>query len=577
MDFEETIQKIINQTGLTPSEIKEKIQEQIQELSGLIDEEGAIVIVAKNLGVDLKENQNAASLDADQKIGELTANKNANIVGRIVNIGDVKTFSKKDGTQGSLLPFFLEDTSGMIRCIAWGEFNTQIANESGFTKGEILRIVNGFVKHDRNQKSLEIHIGSKSRIQLQPDNVDNRLIPKKNNGNIKITKIIDLSLSLPFVNVEGLITGIYGPKPFQRKDGSEGKRASLGIRDDTDIVFITFWGDHCDKLNNIELNQYVQITFLTPKANYRDKSKIDLTATTNTKIIPINPSDSSVPILIEKIQAKTRTISDLTQKGGFGTIEAVIQEIEENRTISTRDGRQIDLMKIIIADETGALRLNLWGDKVDPNLQIHQSYRFEEVSVKLNNFSNQYEGTLARTGQIAPIEKSIKTTHTIEQPKKFLPAKEATIEEINQAEFYSIKATLIRDIRRITIYRACSKCNRKIDNCQCNPPGDQVNRMILNISLDDETGILRATLMGERAENFLNTKTDRIKELEDAGELEHFLKMKNLELVGKEFQFRGKTRYSDYSNEYEMSINSFQELDPKEEIENLLKNLNTTE
>ncbi|WP_457556891.1 hypothetical protein [Candidatus Harpocratesius sp.] len=576
MDFEETIQKIINQSGLTPSEIKEKIQEQIKELSGLIDEEGAIVIVAKNLGVDLKENQNAANLDADQKINELAANKNANIVGRIVNIGEVKTFSKKDGTQGSLLPFILEDTSGMIRCIAWGEFNTQIANESGFVKGEILRIVNGFVKHDRNQKSLEIHIGSKSRIQLQPDNVDSQLIPKKHNGNIKITKIIDISLSLPFANVEGLITGIYGPKTFQRKDGSEGKRASVGIRDDTDIVFITFWGDHCDKLNNVEPNQYVQITFLTPKVNYRDKSKIDLTATTNTKIIQISPSDSNVPIQIEKIQAKTRTISDLTQKGGFGTIEAVIQEIEENRTISTRDGRQIDLMKIIIADETGALRLNLWGDKVDPNLQVHQSYRFKEVSVKINNFSNQYEGTLARTGQIVPIERAINTTYTVEQPTKFVPAKQATIEEINQAEFYSIKATLIRDIRRITIYRACSKCNRKIDNCQCNPPGDQVNRMILNISLDDETGILRATLMGERAEIFLNTKTDRIKELEDAGELEHFLKMKNLELVGKEFQFRGKTRYSDYSNEYEMNINSFQELNPKEEIENLLKILNST-
>lgn len=577
MDLEETIQKIIAKTGLTPDEIKIKIEEQIQELGGLVDEEGAIVIVAKNLGVDLKENKVAAKLDSDIPIKELKPNTNATIVGKIVNIGEVKTFNKKDGTQGSLLPFIVEDSTGMIRCVAWGEFNTQIINENGFSKGETIRIVNGYVKPDRTQNALEIHIGAKSRIQLQPDNVDVKMLPKKGDDKIRITKITDLSLSIPFINIEGIISGIYGPKTFQRKDGRQGKRASLSVRDDTGIVFITFWGDHCDKIQNIQENQYAQITDLTPKPNYRDKTKIDLTATTNTKVIPITPKEGSETIDVTKITPKLCKISELTNKGGFGTIEGVLQEIEENRTINTRDGKEIDLMKIIVADETSAIRINLWGEKVDPSLKVNQTYRFEEVSVKLNSFSNQYEGTLARTGKIEPIKKEIHTQHTLPPVSKFTPAKETSIEEINQAEFYAVKATLIRDIRRITIYRACSKCNRKIDNCQCESPGEPVNRMILNIELDDETGILRATLMGERAEAFLNTKTDRVKELDDAGEIDRFLKEKNLELVGREFKFQGKTRYSDYSNNYEMSINSFEPLDSKEEIRKLLAALDNSE
>ncbi|RLI65509.1 MAG: hypothetical protein DRO88_04310, partial [Promethearchaeia archaeon] len=326
MNLDETIQKIIKKTGLTPDQIKKKIDEQIKELSGLVDEEGAIVIVAKNLGVDLKENKSAANLDTDQPIRELKPNTNATIVGRIVNIGEVKTFNKKDGTQGSLLPFIIEDATRMIRCVAWGEFNTQIINENGFSNGEILRIVNGFVKPGRNQNSLEIHIGSKSRIQLQPDNVDAKMLPKKGDSSLKITKIADLSLSLPFVNVEGIISGIFGPKPFQRKDGGEGKRASLSVRDDTDIVYITFWGDHCDKIKGIQENQYAQITYLTPKPNYRDKTKIDLTASTQTKIIPITPKDGSGSIEIKKIVAQPKSIKELATKGGFGTIEGVIQE-----------------------------------------------------------------------------------------------------------------------------------------------------------------------------------------------------------------------------------------------------------
>ncbi len=573
MDLEETIQKIIQQKNLTRGQIKEKIDEQIQELSGLIDEEGAIVIVAKNLGVDLKEHQEAANLDVDQKIGELSPNKNASVVGRIVNAGAVRTFSKKDGSEGSLLPFVLEDTSGMIRCVAWGSVNSQISNEQGFTKGEILRIVNGFVKLGKSN-ALEIHIGAKSRMQLQPDNIDAKMIPAQTNGSPKITPLQDIKLSLPFVNIEGVISRIFEPKSFNRNDGTQGKRASLSIRGENDLIYVTFWGDHCNKLKEIRENQFAQITYLTPKPNYRDKAKIDLTASTNTVIIPISSSESKVALQIEKVASQSHPIQHFMEKGGFGNIEGKIQEIEEMRSIKTKDGREIPLMKIIVADNTAAIRINLWDDKVDPNLKVNGVYIFKDVTIKLSNFSNQNEGTLARSGTITELTKKIETTHTVAVKNQSITSKEMRIEEINQAEFCTIQATIIKDINRITTYRACSKCNKKVDNCTCDTPGDSVNRMILNVILDDETGILRATLMGERAEKFLNTPTDRVVELKDSEEIDQFLKRKNLELVGREFQFKGKTKYSDYSSSYEMNIRDYEDLDSKEEIRQILEHLN---
>ncbi|MHA1619596.1 MAG: hypothetical protein ACTSVZ_09965 [Promethearchaeota archaeon] len=572
MDLEETIQKIIQQKKLTRGQIKEKIDEQIQELSGLIDEEGAIVIVAKNLGVDLKENQEAANLDVDQKIGDLTPNKNASVVGRIVNNGEVRTFSKKDGSEGQFLPFVLEDTSGMIKCIAWGSVNTQISNEQGFTKGEILRIVNGYVKLGKND-ALEIHVGAKSRMILQPDDIDVKMIPTQSKGSLKITPIQDIKISMPFVNIEGLISRVFEPKSFNRKDGTKGMRASISVRGENDVIFITFWGEHCDKLKELKENQYAQITYLTPKPNYRDKTKIDLTASINTSIIPINSSESKVALNIEKYSSESHLIQHFLEKVGFGNIEGKIQEIEEIRTIKTQDGREIPLMKIIVADESAAIRINLWGEKVDPQLKVNGVYQFKDVNIKLNNYSNQNEGTLARTGTITELVKEIATTHTVEMRRKSFTSKEMRIEEINQAEFCTIQATIIKDINRITIYRACSKCNKKIDNCTCETPGDTVNRMILNVTLDDETGILRATLMGERAEKFLNTPTDRVVELKESEGIEQFLKRKNLELVGREFQFKGKTKYSDYSSSYEMNIRDYEDLDSKEEIRMILEHL----
>ena len=91
------------------------IDEQIEELSGLIDEEGAIVIVAKNLGVNLQSHQQAASMDEDQSIGKLSLKMNVSVVGRIINIEDIRNFNKKDGSLGVLLPFVIQDATGMIK------------------------------------------------------------------------------------------------------------------------------------------------------------------------------------------------------------------------------------------------------------------------------------------------------------------------------------------------------------------------------------------------------------------------------------------------------------------------------
>ncbi len=98
--------------------------------------------------------------------------------------------------------------------------------------------------------------------------------------------------------------------------------------------------------------------------------------------------------------------------------------------------------------------------------------------------------------------------------------------------------------------------------------------MILNLILDDESSTIRGTLMGEKAELLFNESTDNIKKLEENGELDEFLKKKNLELIGKEFIFRGKAKYSDFSDSYEINIRSFKEVSSELEAQNIVDILN---
>ncbi len=578
MNFEDTIHKIIKKTGRSREDIKKLIQEQIEELSGLIDEEGAIVIVGKNLGIDLKSNQDAANTEADQKIQDLKPRMNTNVVGRIVEIEDIRKFNKKDGSQGMLLPIIIEDISSMIRCLAWGENHAQILQENEFAVGEIIRIVNGFVKEGRTG-ALEIHIGGKSRIQLQPDNIDNKLIPStKNQSSISITPLNKITVKMPYVNIQGLVSSVFPPKDFARKDGSAGKRASFAISGDGESVFITFWGEHCDKMKEVNEGHIIQITKLIPKPNYRDSKKIDLTATSNTEITLQNGGNIATDSKGSVIQQKqVISIQELITNGGFGSIEGKIQDIDDIKTINLRDGSQKNILKFVIADKTEAIRINVWGEKIpESSLTVGEVLLVEGLMAKINTYSNQMEATITRNGKITPIDKIIDTKKTIApiaSKRSYPKLDRKNIEDITDPEFYEFKGSVIKEINRITTYSACSKCNRKYENCKCEIAGEQVNRMILNLLLDDESSTIRATLMGERAESFIGENTGRIVQLQENGELDPFLQEINRGLVGKEYIFRGKARYSNYSESYEISINSFEELDVEMEASRILSML----
>ncbi|MHA1584673.1 MAG: OB-fold nucleic acid binding domain-containing protein [Promethearchaeota archaeon] len=589
MDLEETIQKICNKAKLSREDLEKKVKTQIEELSGLIDEEGALLIVAKNYGIDLKENQEAAKSETDLLIKDLKPRINASIVGRITDINDIRTFTRKDGGQGSLLTFIIADKSGMIRCLAWGEPHTQIVNEQNFTTGEIIRVINGYVKEGRSG-TLEFNIGARSRLQLQPDEVDLSNIPENIDQSSKITPLNELSLSSLNFTIEGYVSNIFQPKTFKRKNGTEGVRASLSITDRQETVFITFWGDHCDKIKNIQVGQKINITKLTPKKNYRDPNKIDLTATHSTSIKILEDSnETNIPLSSNGITPtqypndQLLTIKDLVGKGGFASIEGIIQEIEDIKSISTRSGTNTNLQKLILADETGAIRINIWGDLVNSELKVGDVLRFEGIMGQINNYSKRMEGTLTRNGKIVAIEKEIHTTQTLPNNDDFRRGNNyntdlenvyennrKNLKEISKNDFYQFKGTIIKELSRITTYTACSKCNRKIDNCRCEIPGESTDRMILNLILDDGSATIRGTLMGDNAEKFLGESTEKIVNMKESGEIQSYLAQKNLEIIGKEYIFRGKAKYSNYSESYEVNINAFEELDPEKEAARLL-------
>lgn len=132
--IDDIIQKISAETGMPESEIMGKIEEKKLELSGMISDEGAAYILARELGITIRKVQKLS-------IGNIIAGmQNVDVVGKIVRATS-KDFDK-DGKKGKMMSIIMGDETGTIRLSLWNE---EIEKFSGFAEGDTVQ-VRGFVK-----------------------------------------------------------------------------------------------------------------------------------------------------------------------------------------------------------------------------------------------------------------------------------------------------------------------------------------------------------------------------------------------------------------------------------------------
>lgn len=156
--FENILKEIIEVSGLSEEEIRQKIEEKQVELSGLISPEGAAYIVAKELGIDLIK----GALERRLKIKNILPGlKSVDVCGRIIKISKVKEFEKNGKSKG-VLNIVLGDETGVIRLSLWDE---EIENfkKLNLDVGDVISIKNGYSK-ESSIGGVELRVGKFGKI-----------------------------------------------------------------------------------------------------------------------------------------------------------------------------------------------------------------------------------------------------------------------------------------------------------------------------------------------------------------------------------------------------------------------------
>jgi ssDNA-binding replication factor A large subunit len=145
--MDELLKRMSFASGLSEDEIRAKIEEKKDELSGLISDEGAAYIVAKEMGIAVVQQQR---LNIESVVPGM---QNVDVTGKIIAISPVREF-KTEKAQGKVVNVTIADETGSLRMSLWNE---EVEKIQDFKQGDVIR-VKGYVKED-NIGGAEIRLG----------------------------------------------------------------------------------------------------------------------------------------------------------------------------------------------------------------------------------------------------------------------------------------------------------------------------------------------------------------------------------------------------------------------------------
>lgn len=194
-------EKIVRSGKCSIVELEERIKVKINELSGLISEEGAAHIIANELGIDLI-NISGGKL----KIKEVYAGmRGITTKGRVVRKFETRQFAKGERT-GQVRSLILGDDTGTVRVVFW---NDQVNLVDKVQDGDILLLKDVYVKENNNDR--EIHVGERTELQINPDG---ETVENVRQNSYQRQKISELQDGQDNQEIMGTVVQVFDPRFF---------------------------------------------------------------------------------------------------------------------------------------------------------------------------------------------------------------------------------------------------------------------------------------------------------------------------------------------------------------------------
>ena len=351
-------------TDVSEAEFREAVERKVDHMEGLTDEETAAMIVAHELGSG--EVETVADIE--------TGMDEVEFVATVTSVGEVRTFERDDG-EGRVLNVDVADETGGVRLAFWDEAAVETAAE--ITEGDTIR-VKGAPKNGYSGLEVSVRDAKPADVEVNVT-LDG------------VATVETLTIGQSEVTLQGVVLDTEAVRTFKRDDGSEGQVANLTLGDETGRVRVTLWDERAPRVEELDrgatveiIDGYVREREGEIELHVGDRGRIDEVSAT------VEYDPETTPI-------------ETVEIGQSFDIAGVVRSADPVRTFERDDGSEGQVRNIRLQDDTGDIRVALWGEKADRDIAPGDEVLVADAEIQ-DGWQDELEASAGWRATVAVLE-----------------------------------------------------------------------------------------------------------------------------------------------------------------------------
>ena len=350
---------------------------------------------------------------------------------------------------------------------------------------------------------------------------------------LEFTSISKLLPNAENVNLHVRVMGILAPRKFER-NGKTGRVCNITVADETGEAKLILWNKDVEIVEKGMIEKGDAIDVL---GGYVKEDSGEVHLSMGGQVLKVSQRKK-----LPEIAGNLKKISEM--KEGMNGVDFVAEILEVGAVNSfEKDGRRKQVSSMLVADESGRVRLTLW----DGNAELAKRAGSGDV-IKVDN-SYVKSGLLGKEVNADWRSRVILNPHNVNLPKIGGVISRVKISELKEGMLAEVEGSVASAVARS--YETCSKCKGIAYNGVCSKCGSEelARKIVVNALLKDDSGEVWCVLSGKHGKDFLG-----VKEVPREVRAETVLKLKREQIIGKKMAMSGTARKNKETGNLELLV-----------------------
>ena len=352
---------LMHRKDLSREMVLDLIEKKKAESGGFLSNQGAAMLVAQDLDVEVERGRPAGIRIRDVVSGL----SDVTVIGRVTSISSLQEFDRKDGSLGKALRLVLADSTGELKCVAWDQQAERLANQQ--LQDRTISVSHGYTREGLGG-SIELFVGDRGEVQIVQD-----VSEVSGHTTDEFTSIADALKCEEEVDLVGIVK--TPPRIFEfNRAGGFGRVLRTKLMDKTGRITLVAWNERADDLRRLSVGKAVRISGGRIKTSINGSAEIHADSMSRVELLESAPDQLAnvelQPLKISQIRANMRDIDVLAR----------ILKVQPPAEVKRTTGETTRVMRLLLGDDTGIIQASLWDDKAALDLKAGETVLIEDAS-----------------------------------------------------------------------------------------------------------------------------------------------------------------------------------------------------